>query len=654
MNQQVQIGRRGFLKRCGGAILMITGAVQTPSSSKADAKETDYAESKYADLWLRHPVYGDPSFDSFQRMPGNPICSGSPPYEWPVNGFFFRDPQSGNWYLYIGDYAAGYSGPPPSRCILYRSKNQGGTWENLGTVLHGDPRMFDKDGHTPDVSVVFDNGRYHMVYDWGIPNFSNDGGLAYAWAEKPEGPWHRDNVPITRNSTLRPLLGRYQRTYAGTLIRRKNDWMILAMMDSPPFRWALFAMTAPNPQGPYSKRILIRHIEANYFHPPLLEFFPAFVHGDWVYAPATSVARNRNFQAIFRAPIEQATREESWEIFRCGSVWHSEDVPEEDYGIWGQTFSGWVDEKGILWAMFPSRNVKGDGTINIASRHWSTPIRRRGFHFSGDKAPSLTCLRRNYADFTLSASLRSHGTCRIIWSYRAPLGPNQPTSDAVLHPLSLTRHHGLELGSGGWKILSVDDNGDMRTIASGDLSPTENWEVKIIRRANGETMLSLNGKEIWSGTMSAHAGSIGLLAESGSHLSVERFAVSGSPKTGAISYLYTEGWLGAGEDPADWIELQSSAFRFGIGAERRNGGGRLKWNFQGSGFTLWSPIGPDYGHVDIWLDGKALPTIHLHSAAPQASQPVLSREGLSDDFHALVMLPRSGRLVADSLDVTHG
>lgn len=654
MNQQVQIGRRGFLKRCGGAILMITGAVQTPSSSKADAKETDYAESKYADLWLRHPVYGDPSFDSFQRMPGNPICSGSPPYEWPVNGFFFRDPQSGNWYLYIGDYAAGYSGPPPSRCILYRSKNQGGNWENLGTVLHGDPRMFDKDGHTPDVSVVFDNGRYHMVYDWGIPNFSNDGGLAYAWAEKPEGPWHRDNVPITRNSTLRPLLGRYQRTYAGTLIRRKNDWMILAMMDSPPFRWALFAMTAPNPQGPYSKRILIRHIEANYFHPPLLEFFPAFVHGDWVYAPATSVARNRNFQAIFRAPIEQATREESWEIFRCGSVWHSEDVPEEDYGIWGQTFSGWVDEKGILWAMFPSRNVKGDGTINIASRHWSTPIRRRGFHFSGDKAPSLTCLRRNYADFTLSASLRSHGTCRIIWSYRAPLGPNQPTSDAVLHPLSLTRHHGLELGSGGWKILSVDDNGDMRTIASGDLSPTENWEVKIIRRANGETMLSLNGKEIWSGTMSAHAGSIGLLAESGSHLSVERFAVSGSPKTGAISYLYTEGWLGAGEDPADWIELQSSAFRFGIGAERRNGGGRLKWNFQGSGFTLWSPIGPDYGHVDIWLDGKALPTIHLHSAAPQASQPVLSREGLSDDFHALVMLPRSGRLVADSLDVTHG
>ena len=88
-----------------------------------------------------------------------------------------------------------------------------------------------------------------MVYDWGEPNFNGEGGLAYAWAEKPEGPWHRDAQPITRNSTLAPLLGRYRRTYAATLLRRKQDWLILAMMDSAPHSWALFTMTAARRKG---------------------------------------------------------------------------------------------------------------------------------------------------------------------------------------------------------------------------------------------------------------------------------------------------------------------------------------------------------------------------------------------------------------------
>ena len=340
----------------------------------------DYAESRYVDLWLRHPVYGDPSFDSFQRLPGNPIHTGAPPFGWPVNGFLFADPASGNFYVYVGDYATGYSGPPPSRCVLYRSTNRGQTWQNLGPVLEGDARMFDKKGHTPDVSVVFADGRYHMLYDWGEPNFSAEGGLAYAWADKPEGPWRRATQPITRNSTLAPLLGKYHRTYAGTLVRRRNDWLILAMMDNAPYSWALFAMTAPQPQGPYSERVLVRNVEADYFHPPLMEFYPAFAHDGWVYAPATSVALNRNFQIIFRAPLEKAADPQAWEIYRHGSAWHAADAPNEAYGIWGQTFSGWVDGQERLWAMFPSRNAAGYGTINLAERPWSRPLRARGFY----------------------------------------------------------------------------------------------------------------------------------------------------------------------------------------------------------------------------------------------------------------------------------
>ena len=66
--------------------------------------EIDYAESQHVDKWLRHPVYGDPSFDAFKRVSGNPIHRGQPPFEWPVNGFFFADPLGGKWYLYVGDY----------------------------------------------------------------------------------------------------------------------------------------------------------------------------------------------------------------------------------------------------------------------------------------------------------------------------------------------------------------------------------------------------------------------------------------------------------------------------------------------------------------------------------------------------------------------
>jgi len=585
-------------------------------------------------------------------VPGNPIHTGAAPYGWPVNGFFFSDPVSSDWYIYIGDYPAGYLGPPPSRCVLYRSKNHGRTWENLGPILHGDAQMFDKNGHTPDVSVVFANGRYHMVYDWGVANFNDEGGLAYAWADQPEGPWHRDAQPITLNSTLTPLLGKYRRTYAASLLRRKQDWLILAMMDSAPYSWALFAMAAPEPQGPYSERKLVRHVEAGYFHPPLMEFFPAFVDAGWVYAPATSVARNRDFQVIFRVPLERAMDPKAWEIYRHGSVWHSKDIPNEAYGIWGQTFSGYVDQQRRLWAMFPSRNQEGFGTINLAVRPWSKPLRATGFHLSGHYAPSLTCLRRSYSDFTLSSELHVRGTARIIWSYQAPLGPDKPTSNSQLHPLSLTRHQGLELVPGGWRIITVDAQGRQQVAAMGAAPSGGLRKIAIGRRAIGATTVALDGKEIWRGAMGGGDGALGLLVESHSHLTIQRFAAAGQPQASQLSFLHTEGWLGAGENPANWVEQEASAFRYGVGGVHRDDNGRAKWNFLGSGFTLWSPQGPDYGTVEVWLDGELLAAVDLHRAQPRPSQPVFRKTGLADTFHAVTLQSKSGRLVVDSLEVS--
>jgi hypothetical protein len=52
----------------------------------------------------------------------------------------------------------------------------------------------------------------------------------------------------------------------------------------------------------------------------MLEFYPAFVHRGFVYAPATSVALNRNYNALFRAPLERAAEPGAWELFQNGSL----------------------------------------------------------------------------------------------------------------------------------------------------------------------------------------------------------------------------------------------------------------------------------------------------------------------------------------------
>jgi hypothetical protein len=617
----------------------------------------DFAEGRHASDWLRHPVCGDPSFDAFERAPGNPIHRGAPPFEWPVNGFLFADPPSGRWYVFVGDYGKGYL-TPPSRCLLYQSADHGLSWTNLGVVLHGDPQMFDHGGHTPDVSVVYDGGRYQMVYDWGQPDFNAEGGLAYAWAERPEGPWHRAPQPITRNSTLSKLAGRYQRTYAATLLRRKDDWLILAMMDHAPNSWALFAMTAPKAEGPYSERRLVRQVEEDYFHPPLLEFFPAFEHDGFVYAPAASVALNRDFNALFRAPLEQADEPSAWALVLCGSVWHSEDREAEHFGIWGQTFSGFVDAQGALQAMFPSRDAEGRGTINLAQRPWKEPLRKRGFVLSGHQGPALTLLRRAYDDFALDSELRLRGTLRLLLDYAAPLGPNTPSSDATLHPLMNTRHLALELAPQQWRLLRQEVSGQSETLASGKLEEGRQRTAQVQRQA-GRLAIKLGGQELWAGRLPASenplsSGVMGLRLDPNSHVAVERFRIEGTPKPARMSYLWTEALLGAGESPADWAESSDARFRYASGVVSKAPAARAKWNIIGGGLELWSPRGPGYGSVEVRVDGRVAATLDLHADQEVSSKPVWSATDLPDNFHAVVVVAKSGLIPLDCLEVTTG
>jgi len=630
----------------------------------------DYAKSVFRNEWIHHPVYGDVSFDTFIRFPNNPVYRGSPPYEWPVNGFLFRDPVSKRLYIYVGEYPANYAfdGQAPMQCTVLRSSEDGHTWENCGKVFDSEPFHFEENPspviHAPDVSVVYHNSIYHMVYDWANAdctweNAHNpigfaDSGIGYAWSDRPEGPFYRTEKPILHVQALEKLCGKYRRIYAATLVRRKKDWLVLAMMDSGQhFSWALVGSTAATPDGPYEPPKILLSVDSNTFYPPLLEFYPAFTHNWWVYAPATSVALNRNFQAIYRAKIEDAHTPEAWKLFQYGSVWHSEPAEHEYAGIWGQTVSGLVTPNGIFTVMFPSRDSQMMGTINLAQRKWRTPFRSKGLFASSHEGPSLLLLKRTYSEFRLSAAFSLIGSATIFWDFCAPLGPNTPKADASIHPLSFTRYKGLQLTENKLTLLQIDANGSGTTFFETVQQLPKDIRIDVLRK-KGSLSLEINKQPlITEKSYPPGEGMIGMLLAPHSYLAVNSFQITGKSKPPVLKYIYTEALLGAGQDLNDWEIVSNTRFSYGIGAISKTEKARAKWNFEGRSFTLFAPKGPLFGLMDIVLDGETIATVDLFSEWEQPSEPVYTASWATPGRHALTIQNRTARLPVDSLETEY-
>lgn len=635
----------------------------------SDGVETiDFAQRSHIEDWLRHPVYGDPSFDAFERMPGNPVHRGAPPFEWPVNGFLFEDPPSRNWFLYVGLYAEGYALREGLRmaCTVYRSKDRGQTWQHLGPALPEVPFYFegvpDPIGHAPDVSVVYEDGRYHMVYDWASehtrwetildPKDGTNNGIGYACAERPEGPFVPASQAIYRITDHPFYREKYRRMYAASLIRRQSDWLVLAMMDSGPYySWALVGMTAAQPEGPYSEPTFLRCVDDGYYHPPLLEFYPAFQYDGYVYAPATSVALNRNFQAVFRARTEEAMDPRAWELDRHGSVWHAEPVEAEYFGIWGQTLSCFVDQSGTLRAMFPSRDAQGRGTINLAQRLWSAPYRESGFTLSGHQGPSLALLRKGYASCMIETELELHGQMELVWGYSAPLGPDRPAADATLHPASLSRHYALNATAETWQLVSVGESDAPTVLGEGKIAPASARTLRVRHAVDGQLDIAIDGAPAWSGTLDLREGAVGLLAAAHTVAKVRRFAVTGAAVPGRLAYLYTEAILGAGAAKDCWQAVDAPVFRYGLGAESLTSGARAKWNVTGTSVTLWAPRGPRYGTADLYIDGVKAATLDFHAPETAPSAPIFAQTGLEGPRHAISIQVHQAPVPLDVLEV---
>ncbi len=629
----------------------------------------DYASAEHKDDWLRHPTMGEASFDAFIHQ-SRPILEGAPPLEWPVNGFLFIDPVSGDWYGYIGYYPLGYAVKPvPAhmQAVGWRSRDRGNTWERLGPML---PQRFHLEGlaaavtHAPDVTVVYDGGRYHMAFDFATEEFNwetahsatkeSDSGVGYAWAESPAGPWRPGGRPMILNSRLsqHQLSGKYNRHYASTLLRRSKDWLLLTGVDSGRyFGWGVTAATASRPEGPWSDPMLVFSPETDYWLPTPCEFFPAFAHDGVVRAPLTSVARSRNYMVQMAAELERAHEPAAWRVEREGSLWHSEPVPWEHYGLWGQVPSMQVVGEQLA-ALFPSRNTAGNGAIGLARRKWPQPYRTSGFVASGQDGPSLVPLVWSYDAFQLDTQFVLHGSASLLWAWKPLVGPAQPVADAVPDPRCRRGYQAVEISANSWRLVTVDQDGKTAAAGEGAIETAAERTLSLKRGKDGTTVLFLDGAQVWSGRMPPAAGGLALWLERASHLRVKRFAVIGARKPVIASHLPYDAVGGAGEAWDDWRVVNDPDFTGGAGLVRLKDGGRAKYNITGTRAILRSPKGPDGVLMAVRIDGRDAGMVDTRACTPTPSVPVFDSGPLAAGNHAVVLTPVEGRLTLDRLEVT--
>jgi len=633
------------------------------------AEVTDYAKVAEAEAWLRHPVLGDPSFDTFEKL-GGTVHQSEPPYEWAVNGSLFRDPADGAWYLFGGLYPQGYATKKesPSHFAIYRSRDAGTSWENLG---RGFERGFCFDGYDspvdnhPDVVMIYDPSTklYWLAYDWSTadwtwakahhpPERKYDGGAALASAESPAGPFTHLPKPLHSNYENSRNLGRFSRAYATTVLKRKGDWAAFILCDSGPrFSWGLACLTAPSPEGPWSKPVIVLSVDRPEYYPAPVEFHPCFVVGEAVYAPATSVALNRNYQTIHKAALEEAHKPEAWTLAADGNVWHSRPDNDEKYGIWGQTFHGFVHD-GTFTVMYPSRDKRGFGTLSVAQRPWDKP-HSDGFTFSGHAGKSLSPLLRAYKDFTLDAEFTLTGTIELAFDYAGMLGPHNPTSNGTPSKETLSNYKALRISGGAFALVAVGADATEQVLDKGTFTANADGTIRASLRVDGENVTcEVNGARGNASGVAVTGGPLALVAHTFSVFTCSRFSVTGEVLPCTLRYQANDAIIGAGQSLSAWPEARGFTCQSPIA---RIGSGNVfaKWNVICDTFTLFAPKSPKLGKMKVIVDGEHKATVDLSAAEDVPSAPVyVCTVGMGR--HGIAVRPEEGSIVVDVLEVRIG
>lgn len=636
------------------------------NSCKTTYVEKDYTLLANKNSWSQDYAFGSPSWDTFERYPNNPIYRGRKGMEWPVNGFLFSDPVSGNWYLYIGEYRKDYrvdqgTNKRDLNCVIFKSTNKGETWNKIGDLFPVNMLCYDSINiQAADVMLTYSEGKYHMVFDWISNGFNwrnaERSGIGYAVADSPEGPFvvSREPVKINTQYKKKPLLGRYWRMYAPMIIRRKNDWLLAYMMDTSPHArsWVLAVSTASKPEGPYSNTEIMLNVEKKTSYQPLLEYYPAFTHDDYIYFPATSVSINRNYQSIYRVKMEDATDADKYELYRSGSLWHSVNVENEYAGIWGQTFTGFIDKNDSIYVMFPSKDSNDYGTINLAGASWKQLERQRGFNLTANEGNSFSYIKMPVDLKSIDMEFMLEGTMHLVWDFHTPLdiingwgkfSLNQ--NDAVYKEVVISKT--------GWKINVFDSGKHVRqTVDSGNINNLNLSKNNLsLKNVNGKYVLSINNEKCWEGVLPGNPGILGLSLDPHSYLYAERLSVQGRKIKGFVTYGFYRALVGAGNQDRDWVFKKDTMFLYGRGAVSKKDSGFAKWNFDGKGFELFSPKGPMYGSINIYLDGKFLKNISLknHEEIKSSSIFKFTERGVKE--HAVYIESLDGLLPVDCINV---
>lgn len=634
------------------------------NSCKLLDEKNDYALVSQKNEWSHDYAFGSPSWDTFERFPNNPVYRGRKGMEWPVNGFLFSDPVSENWYLYIGEYKENYAIDQDKtskdlNCVIYKSSDKGKTWNKSGNLFPAN--MFSYDGikiQVPDVMVTYADGKYHMVFDWVRDDFSwehpEQSGLGYAVADRPEGPFVVSKKPVKINTQYKqkPLLNRYWRMYATMIVKRKNDWALIYMMDtSPAHSWVLAVSTASKPEGPYSDTKIMLNVEKKTNYQPLQEYFPAFTHKGYVYFPATSVSINRNYQSIRRVKIEDITNADKYEIFNIGSLWHSVNVENEYAGIWGQTFTGFVDHNDSIYVMFPSKDRKNYGTINLAKASWNHLNRDKGFNLTANEGNSFSYIKKIIDVEGIDMTFKLDGTMHIIWDFHSPIDIQGSWGKFALDQNDAD-YKEIVINKTDWKINVYGKGNNILCVDSGKIQHWNSTENKLqLNKAKGKYILVINDAKCWEGTLKNNPGVAGVSLNPHSYLLANRFIVDGHQMKGFITLGFYQALLNAGDQESDWAFKKDAMFLYGKGAVSKKDSSFVKWNFDGKGFELFSPQGPLYGTINIYLDGRLLKNLSLKNPQEIKSSGIFKSADIKRGSHAVYIESMDGLLPVDCIKV---
>ncbi len=379
-------------------------------------------------------------------------------------------------------------------------------------------------------------------------------------------------------------------------------------------------------------------------------YYPAFTYNGYIYFPATSVSINRNFQSIYRVKTEDATNADKYELFSNGSLWHSVNVENEYSGIWGQTFTGFIDNNDSMYIMFPSKDRNNYGTINLARASWKQLQRQRGFNLTANEGNSFSYIKKAIDVDNIDMEFTLEGTMHLIWDFHSPLDIlndwgkfSLEQSDAV--------YKEIEVKKTGWKIKVSERGKPTCIIDSGKIEKPIDKNNLRLKKASGKYILSINNEKCWEGALQNNPGIVGLSLDPHSRLYVDHLGVYGRRKKGFVTYGFYRALIDAGNQNSDWVFKKDTNFLYGKGAISKKDSSFVKWNYDGKGFELFSPKGPLFGTINIYLDGKLLKNISIKNSMEIKSSPIFKFSERAIKRRAVFIESLDGLLPIDCINI---